>query len=100
VFVIVPPQSASATLDAIDVFKLFGNTRLVGSPSSADSTYMEVRLQELPSGFGQVIVPNKLYVDRPRGNGVYYTPDVLHRELDWSTERFLKLIQTEAGKSD
>jgi hypothetical protein len=98
VFVIVPPQCASAGLDAVDTFKLFPNTRLVGAPSSADSTYMEVRLQELPSGFGQIIVPNKVYIDRPRGNGEYYTPDVLHREFDWSTKRFLKLIQTEVGE--
>ena len=95
VFVIVPPQCASAGLDAIDTFKLFPNTRLVGAPSSADSTYMEVRLQDLPSGLGQVIVPNKVYVNRPRGNGVYYNPDILHRDLDWSTEAFLKRVQAE-----
>ncbi|MFN9880375.1 MAG: peptidase, partial [Planctomycetota bacterium] len=95
VYVIMPPQSASAALDAIDTFKLFSNTRLIGAPSSADSTYMEVRLADLPSGLGKVIVPNKVYVNRPRGNGVYYNPDILHRNLDWSTEAFLKRVQAE-----
>ena len=95
VFVIVPPQCASAGLDAIDTFKLFPNTRLIGAPSSADSTYMEVRFADFPSGLGKVIVPNKVYVNRPRGNGVYYTPDILHRDLDWSTEAFLKRVQAE-----
>lgn len=97
VFVIVPPQCASAGLDAIDTFKLFPNTRLIGAPSSADSTYMEVRFADFPSGLGKVIVPNKVYVNRPRGNGVYYTPDILHRDLDWSTEAFLKRVQAEVA---
>ena len=59
VFVIVPPQCASACLDALDKFKLFENTTLFGAPSSADSMYMEVRLADLPSGLGKVVVPNK-----------------------------------------
>lgn len=100
VFVIVPPQCASAGLDAIDTFKLFPNTRLIGAPSSADSTYMEIRLQDLPSGLGKVIVPNKVYVNRPRGNGEYYTPDILHTALDWSTEAFLTRVQTAVAQSN
>jgi len=70
-YVIVPGNCASACLDAIDYFKLFPNTKLVGAPSSADSTYMEVRLVVLPGGLGRVVVPTKLYVNRPRGNGVF-----------------------------
>ena len=40
VYVIVPGQCASACLDALDSFKLFANTQLVGAPSSTDSTYI------------------------------------------------------------
>jgi hypothetical protein len=58
---------------------------------------MEVRFADFPSGLGKVIVPNKVYVNRPRGNGVYYTPDILHRDLDWSTEAFLKRVQAEVA---
>lgn len=93
VYVIVPGQCASACLDAIDVFKLFPNTRLIGAPSSADSTYMEVRNPPLPSGMARGIIPMKMYVDRPRGNGEFYAPDIEMRDFDWSTTNFLKRIE-------
>ncbi len=93
VYVVVPGQCASACLDAIDVFKLFPNTILIGAPSSADSTYMEVRNPALPSGMARGIIPMKMYVGRPRGNGVFYTPDIEMRDFDWSTANFLKRIE-------
>jgi hypothetical protein len=99
VYVIVPGQCASACLDAIDYFKRFPNTKLIGAPSSADSTYMEVRAAKLPSGMGQVIIPMKMYVDRPRGNGVHYAPDILMTDFDWSTANFQKRIEAELAKS-
>lgn len=92
VYVIVPGQCASACLDAIDVFKLFHNTRLLGAVSSADSTYMDVRLQPLPSGLAQVVIPNKLYVNRPRAKGAYYRPDFAYNQLDWSTTALLDAV--------
>jgi hypothetical protein len=95
VYVVVPGQCASACLDAIDTFKLFPNIRLIGAPSSADSTYMEVRNPALPSGMANAIIPMKMYVDRPRGNGVHYEPDILMADFDWSTENFLKRIEAD-----
>ena len=95
VYVIVPGQCASACLDAIDVFKLFPNTVLIGSPSSADSTYMEVRDPALPSGMARGIIPMKMYVDRPRGNGEFYAPDIEMRDFDWSTQSFLRRIEAD-----
>lgn len=92
-YVVVPGNCASACLDAIDYFKLFPNTKLVGAPSSADSTYMEVRYEPLPGGLARVIVPTKLYVNRPRGNGVFYRPDILVPALQWSTELFRDVIE-------
>lgn len=93
VIVIVPGQCASACLDAIDTFKLFSNTMLLGAPSSADSTYMEVRLVDTPSGLTKVIIPNKVYVDRPRGKGAYYKPDIPFNELEWTTQALLARIK-------
>ncbi len=93
VYVVVPGQCASACLDAIDVFKLFPNTKLIGAPSSADSTYMEVRNPALPSGMARGIIPMKMYVDRPRGNGEQEAPDIEMRDFDWSTANFLKRIE-------
>ncbi|AVR98369.1 S41 family peptidase [Pseudoduganella armeniaca] len=98
VYVIVPGYCASACLDALDTFKLFPNTRLVGAPSSADSTYMEVRSQDLPGGLARVIVPMKLYVGRPRGNGQFYQPDIPLRTVGWGTAEFLRLIEQQLGK--
>ncbi len=95
VYVVVPGQCASACLDAIDVFKLFPNTKLIGAPSSADSTYMEVRHPALPSGMARGIIPMKVYVDRPRANGEFYTPDIEMRDFDWSTQNFLKRIEAD-----
>lgn len=94
VFVIVPPQCASACLDALDKFKLFENTTLFGAPSSADSLYMEVRLADLPSGLGKVVVPNKVYVNRARGAGDFYKPDVAYNGIDWTTDVLLEQIKT------
>lgn len=99
VYVIVPGNCASACLDAIDYFKLFPNTRLVGAPSSADSTYMEVRAAPLPGGLARVIVPTKLYVGRPRGNGDFYRPDIPVTALRWSTGLFLEVVERDlAGR--
>ncbi len=95
VYVIVPGQCASACLDAIDYFKRFANTRLIGAPSSADSKYMEVRPHPLPSGMGNAIIPMKMYVDRPRGQGVFYAPDIVMTDFDWSTANFQKRIEAD-----
>ena len=95
VYVVVPGQCASACLDAIDVFKLFPETKLIGAPSSADSTYMEVRNPALPSGMARGIIPMKMYVDRPRGNGEFYTPDIAMTDFDWSTQNFLRRIEAD-----
>lgn len=92
---IAPGQCASACLDAIDIFKLFDNTRLLGTESSSDSTYMDVRFQSLPSGLAQVVLPNKMYVNRPREKGVYYRPDLAYHQLDWSTKTLLDKVQAE-----
>lgn len=93
VYVIVPGNCASACLDAIDYFKLFPNTKLVGAPSSADSTYMEVRREPLPGGLALVVVPTKLWVKRPRGNGEFYRPDIPVNALRWSTDLFLDVVE-------
>ena len=98
--VIVPGQCASACLDAIDTFKLFSNTVLFGAPSSADSTYMDVRFVDTPSGLSKVIIPNKVYVNRARGKGDFYWPDIPYHGVDWTTEVLLEHIERVIKKSD
>ena len=95
VYVIVPGQCASACLDAVDTFTRFDNVKLIGAPSSADSTYLEVRLAVLPSGLARVIIPNKMYVGRPRAAGQVYEPAIVNTDLDWSTTSFIDLIEAD-----
>lgn len=95
VYVITPGRCASACLDAVDTFKLFANTHLIGAPTSADSRYIEVRTEPLPSGHGLAIIPTKMWVNRPRKGGEVYMPEVEATQLDWSTHAFLDLIQAQ-----
>ena len=98
VYVVVPGNCVSACLDAIDVFTRFPNTVLIGAPSSADSTYMEVRAMELPSGLARVIVPNKVYVNRKRANGQVYPAAIEVRDVDWSGDTLLRTVETDLAK--
>lgn len=95
VYVIVPGQCASACLDALDVFAHFPNTKLIGAPSSADSVYLEVRVQALPDGLAKVVIPTKLYRDRPRASGQVYPPAIEVRDLSWSTEAFRAVVEAD-----
>lgn len=98
VYVIVPGQCASACLDALDVFTSFANTTLIGAPSSADSTYMEVRLQPLRSGVSAAIIPNKMYVNRARANGQAYLPAIYANDVDWSTASFRAVVERDLAR--
>lgn len=93
VYVITPGRCASACLDAVDTFKRFANVKLIGAPTAADSTYMEVRTEDLPSGKGVIIIPNKVWIGRARKSGEFYTPDIMVTDLDWSTRSFLDSIE-------
>ena len=93
VYVIVPGQCASACLDALDTFTRFPNTKLIGAPSSADSTYMDVRTQKVASGLASVTIPNKMYVNRPRANGQGYVPAIYVNDPVWSVDTFLKVVE-------
>lgn len=94
VYVIIGGGCASACLDALDVFTSFSNTRLIGAPTSADSSYMDVRVQDLPSGAGRIVIPNKMWVGRPRAAGQVYRPHIVFDDLGWTTAAFLDRIET------
>lgn len=98
VYVITPGRCASACLDAVDIFKRFPNTRLIGAPTSADSAYLDVRTEPLPSGHGIAIIPTKLWMYRPRKGGEVYMPDVEAKQLDWSTKTFLDLVEAQVRR--
>ncbi|KLE34706.1 hypothetical protein [Aurantiacibacter luteus] len=95
VYVINWGLCASACLDANDYFARFANTVRIGAPTSADSTYMEVRRKDLPGGPGYVVIPNKTWVGRPRGWGEVYAADIPMAQADWSTAAFLDRIEAD-----
>lgn len=43
-------------------------------------------------GFAKVILPIKVYVNRPRKKGFYYQPDIKFNELEWTTQALVKMI--------
>ena len=73
VFLITNTNCASACLDAVDLWKELGAVH-VGRETSADSLYMEVRDQPLPSGLSRLLVPMKVYRGRRRGSNVPHRP--------------------------
>ena len=98
VYVIVDGGCVSACLDALDVFTRFTGVKLVGAPTSADSDYIDIRFQSLPSGRGVVILPTKIWVGRPRGAGEVYRPDIAINDLDWTTATMLDRIERDLGR--
>jgi hypothetical protein len=97
VYVITSGRCASACLDALDVFTRFENVTLIGAPTSADSPYMEIRVDDLPSGRGALVVPVKMWTGRPRAGGEVYEPAIKVTDTDWSTATFLDRIEAELG---
>jgi hypothetical protein len=73
VYVLTDSGCASACLDAMDVWTRLGAIP-VGRETAADSLYMEIRRENLPSGIATVSVPMKVYRGRPRGNNQPYQP--------------------------
>ena len=64
---------ASACLDAVDLLKALGAVQ-IGQETSADTVYMEIRSQPLPSGRATARVPMKVYRGRARGNNETAVP--------------------------
>lgn len=52
------------------------NVKLFGQTTGADSLYMQAREVALPSKLGHLILPMKVYRNRPRKNNEPYHPDV------------------------
>ncbi len=67
VFVLTDAGCGSACLDAVDLWKAMGGIQ-IGRETSADTVYMDVRGDELPSGLVQIAIPMKVWRGRQRGN--------------------------------
>lgn len=75
VVVVADSGCGSACLDALDIWRAMGATQ-VGVTTSADTVYMEIRREPLPSGIMDVAIPMKVYRERPRGHNEPYQPHV------------------------
>lgn len=67
IWIVTDEGCGSACLDAADLWGKLG-AKQVGRETSADTLYMDIRQDALPSGLGQVAVPMKVYRHRPRGS--------------------------------
>ncbi|MCU1057316.1 hypothetical protein B9Y88_11505 [Stenotrophomonas maltophilia] len=74
VVIVADASCGSACLDALDLWRRLGALQ-VGVETSADSVYMDIRPQPLPSGLSRISVPMKVYRGRGRGSNEPYVPD-------------------------
>jgi len=63
----------SACLDAADLWSALGAIQ-IGQETAADTLYMDIRRDALPSGFSRIVVPMKVYRGRKRGSNVSLRP--------------------------
>ena len=52
--------------------------KLIGSATSGDGPYMEVRNVTLPSGLVELTIPQKVWRGMPRGALEAYDPDIVY----------------------
>jgi len=67
VYVLTDSGCGSACLDAVDLWKAAGAIQ-IGRETSADTVYMDVRNNDLPSGLAEIAIPMKVWRGRQRGN--------------------------------
>ena len=73
---------------------------IVGAPTSADSVYLEVRSEPLPSGQGRIVIPIKFWHQRPRESGEVYHPRIRVDALDWSSATFLDIVESDLARRE
>jgi hypothetical protein len=85
VYFLTDSACGSACLDFADrMYALEGVTH-IGGETYADSAYMELRTLDLPSGYGSLGLPIKVYRGRPRASGETYVPERVYSGTDWTT---------------
>lgn len=71
VFILTDGKCVSACLDFVTNALRFPGVTHVGLPTSADTPYMEIRTEPLPSGMAQLHFAMKVYRNRPRSGRSY-----------------------------
>lgn len=93
IFMVTDAGCSSACLDAADLWLALGAIQ-VGEETSADTLYMDIRQDTLPSGIGHLAVAMKVYRDRPRGNNVPLHPTFVFPGAVSDTKALEKWIGT------
>ena len=86
VVVLTDTTCGSACLDAMSLLTRMPEVVHVGNVTAADTQYMESRAAALPSGLATMVIPIKVYRDRVRPDGGYFTPEFLFEDLHWTDE--------------
>lgn len=91
----------STCLNFADEILMIPSVKLIGSATHADSAYMEVRDEALPSGLARLTFPQKVWRGMGRGNLEAYQPDAAY-DGPWDDNSVrawtLALISAETGK--
>tara|TARA_Y100000588_G_C14276792_1_gene934729 strand:+ start:92 stop:1144 length:1053 start_codon:yes stop_codon:yes gene_type:complete len=78
IIVVIDRSNVSAALDFITELKVLSNDIIfIGHKTDADTIYMEVRTVFLPSKYGILQFPIKMYHNRPRLHNQNYNPDII-----------------------
>lgn len=84
--VLTDPYCASACLDLMDLLKPAQRSIHVGLPTSADTQYMDIRFETLPSRLMTLFLPTKVYRQEKRKPYQGYAPDIRWKALMGDTE--------------
>lgn len=83
IIVLIDQHCVSACLDFIDYLKILSDdVLLIGQTTKADSIYMEIRSEILPSKKAVLYFPIKMYQGRMRGHNQPYYPDIFCSDLE------------------
>jgi hypothetical protein len=78
IFFLSNGSCGSTCLNFADEVLMIPGVKLIGSATSGDSAYMEVRDEALPSGLARLTFPQKVWRGMGRGNLEAYQPDITY----------------------
>lgn len=84
----------SSCLDFADLMLALPNVTHIGEETAADTVYMDVRIENLPSGLGRFSVAQKVYRDRARRHNQSYKPDFAYLGDLTDTEQVKRWIKS------
>ena len=100
VFFLTDGHCGSACLDFADALLKMEGVVHIGLPTSADTLYMDIRQEKLPSSIGNIAFAMKVYRRRLRESNQAYTPKKLWEADIWNTIQLENWIMNLTQMSD